>query len=358
MHLHRADLAGAGDFRAVRDDGDAVNRTGNCDVGVCGDALAGLGVREVYTALAAAQQDAAGDGDVREVDLRYAVRDNQIAVDGLAGERYAVVAHDEAAIHGFGERRACVRIGTCHIADDFGKFRASDVAFRVQRAIRAVYIAVFNERGRTVCRPRGNARAVRENVQRSGAAAFERKRARQYGEGFLTGDGAFRIQLTARALKGAHGNRCGEVASVPRIRAHIVVTGEVGGLFRGKGAVDDGGHLRTGQQARTVNPSVRSVQQAVIHGAAQTGGGPVGREIVKILGGRGECVRYEHRAGQQQSEGLFLLQGSYPPYRLRLPEANRFSKKCPFPSERMEGSTVCLRRSALRADHAVKVNAR
>ena len=358
VRLYRADLAGAGDFRAVRDDGDAVNRTGNCDVGVCGDALAGLGVREVYTALAAAQQDAAGDGDVREVDLRYAVRDNQIAVDGLSCERYAVVAHDEAAIHGFGERRACVRIGTCHIADDFGKFRAGDVAFRVQRAIRAVYIAVFNERGRTVCRPRGNARAVRENVQRSGAAAFERKRARQYGEGFLTGDGAFRIQLTARALKGAHGNRCGEVASVPRIRAHIVVTGEVGGLFRGKGAVDDGGHLRTGQQARTVNPSVRSVQQAVIHGAAQTGGGPVGREIVKILGGRGECVRYEHRAGQQQSEGLFLLQGSYPPYRLRLPEANRFSKKCPFPSERMEGSTVCLRRSALRADHAVKVNAR
>ena len=358
MRLYRADLAGAGGFRAVRADGNAVNRTGNRDVGVCGDALAGLGVREVYAALAAAQQNAAGDGDVREVDLRYAVRDDQIAVDGLSCERYAVVAHDEAAVHGFGERCACVRIGACHIADDFGKFRAGNVAFRVQRAIRAVYIAVFNERGRAVRRPRRNACAVRENVQRSGAAAFVRKRACQYGERLLASDGAFRVQLTVRALKGAHGNRCGEVASVPRIRAHIVVAGEVGGLFRGKGAVDDGGHLRAGQQARTVNPSVRTVQQTVVHGAAQTGCGPVGREIVKILGGRGECVRYEHRAGQQQSEGLFLLQGLYPPYRLRLPEANRFSKKCPFPSERMKGSTVCLRRSALRADHAVKVNAR
>ena len=86
VHLYRADLAGAGDFRAVRDDGDAVNRTGNRDVGVRDDALAGLGVREVYAALAAAQQNAAGDGDVREVDLRYAVRDNQIAVDGLSRE--------------------------------------------------------------------------------------------------------------------------------------------------------------------------------------------------------------------------------------------------------------------------------
>lgn len=50
------------------------------------------------------------------------------------------------------------------------------------------------------------------------------------------------------------GNRRREVASVPHIRAHIVVAGEVGGLFSGKGAVDDGGHLRTGQQARTIDP--------------------------------------------------------------------------------------------------------
>ena len=84
VHLYRADLAGTGDFRAVRDDGDAVNRTGNRDVGVRDDALAGLSVREVYAALAAAQQNAAGDGDVREVDLRYAVRDDQVAVDGLS----------------------------------------------------------------------------------------------------------------------------------------------------------------------------------------------------------------------------------------------------------------------------------
>ena len=300
VRRYRAALAGAGDFRAGRDDGDAVNRTGNRDVGVRDDALAGLSVREVYAALAAAQQNAAGDGDVREVNLRYAVRDDQVAVDGLSCERYAVVAHDEAAVHGFGERCACVRIGARHIADDFGKFRAGDVAFRVQRAIRAVYIAVFNERSRAVRRPRRNACTVRENVQRSGAAAFERKRACQYGERLLTGDGAFRVQLTVRALKGAHGNRRREVASVPRIRAHIVVAGEVGGLFRGKGAVDDGGHLCTGQQARTIDPAVRAVQQAVVHGAAQTGCRPVAREIRKIVRRSGKCVRRQkHRARQK-----------------------------------------------------------
>ena len=86
VRLYRADLAGTGDFRAVRDDGDAVNRTGNRDVGVRDDALAGLSVREVYAALAAAQQNAAGDGNVREVDLRYAVRDDQVAVDVLSRE--------------------------------------------------------------------------------------------------------------------------------------------------------------------------------------------------------------------------------------------------------------------------------
>ena len=256
MHLHRADLAGAGDFHAVRDDGDAVNRTGNRDVGVCGDALAGLGVREVYAALAAAQQDAAGDGDVREVDLRYAVRDNQIAVNGLSCEGYAVVAHDEAAVHGFGERRACVRIGACHIADDFGKFRAGDVAFRVQRATRAVYIAVFNERGRTVCRPRGNARAVRENVQRSGAAAFERKRARQYGKGFLTGDGAFRIQLTARALKGAHRDRDRHIIVVPCVRPDIGKSGEISGFVRAEGATHDRRELGARQQTVSIDLAV------------------------------------------------------------------------------------------------------
>ena len=182
----------------------------------------------------------------------------------------------------------------------FGKFRADNVAFRVQSAIRAVYIAVFNERSRAVRRPRRNACTVRENVQRSGAAAFERKRACQYGERLLTGDGAFRVQLTVRALKGAHGNRRREVAYVPHIRAHIVVVGEVGGLFSGKGAVDDGGHLRTGQQARTIDPAVRAVQQAVVHGAAQTGCRPVAREIRKIVRRSGKCVRRQkHRARQK-----------------------------------------------------------
>ena len=91
------------------------------------------------------------------------------------------------------------------------------------------------------------------------------------------------------------------------------------------------------------------------------------QELEQLLMKLGEAVYAQQQqqgaagntagAGQQQSEGLFLLQGLYPPYQSQLPKANRFSKKCPFPSERMEGSTAYLRRSALRADHAVKVNA-
>ena len=368
------DPAGAGDLRVLcvyRDgadrraalhgngsrtgDSDAVRRACDRNVAVHNDALADARVPEGHAVRAAADQDAAGDGDVRQVSLRCAVCKDEVAVDSPAGERHTAAAHDDIAVYGIGQ--AVIRERARHAADDLGEFRTGDAAPGIESAVRAVDEAAVDQRGDRALCPRGNAAAVGV-VRQSGSVAVQTEGARHYGKGFLTSDGRLRVQLSVRALERAHRDRDRHIIVVPCVRPDIGKSGEVGGFVRAEGAVDDGGHLRTGQQARTIDPSVRAVQQAVIHGAAQTGGGPVGREIVKILGGRGECVRYEHRAGQQQSEGLFLLQGSYPPYRLRLPEANRFSKKCPFPSERMEGSTACLRRSALRADHAVKVNAR
>ena len=317
--LYALDLACAGDLRALgvgrdgadrsaalhRDGGgladrDGIDRARNGHIGVGEDALAGLGVRERYAALAAAQHDAAGNGNIRQVGCRHAVRDDEITIDGLSGQRNAVFTHDHTAVDGVGQGITRIGVGIGHFADDLGKFCAGDAAFRVQLAVRAVYIAVLDQSRYRALRPCGNGCAVTVTVQHRSIAAVERECARQHGESLLAGDGLFRAQQAVRAHERVHGDCLAHVICIPCVGENVGVAGHIRGLVRAECAVDDGRHLCAAQQAIAVDEAVRAVQQAVVNGAAHTGRRPVGRKIGKIVRRSRECIRWqEHGSGQK-----------------------------------------------------------
>ena len=237
-------------------DYDVVNRAGNRNVGIGDNALAGLGVLEGYTAFAAAQHNAAGDSNTRQVDSADAVCNDEIAVDGLAGQGNAVFTHNNAAVHRGRQRIVCIGVGAGHLTDDLGKFRTGDVGFRVQLTICTVDIAVFDQCSYTALCPCRDRSTIGVIVQNGRIAAFKRKCTREDNKSFFTGDRRFGIQFAVCTLKCAHGNGQFEIVVIPCRSVCIAVNRQISCFASGKGTVDDSSHLGTNQQAGAVNLAV------------------------------------------------------------------------------------------------------
>ena len=237
-------------------DCDVVNRAGNRNVGIGDNALAGLGVLEGYTAFAAAQHNAAGDSNTCQVDSADAVCNDEIAVDGLAGQGNAVFTHNNVAVHRGRQRIVCIGVGAGHLTDDLGKFRTGDAGFRVQLTICTVDIAVFDQCSYTALCPCRDRSTIGVIVQNGRIAAFKCKCTREDNKSLFTGDRRFGIQFAVCTLKCAHGNGQFEIVVIPCRSVCIAVNRQISCFASGKGTVDDSSHLGTNQQARAVNLAV------------------------------------------------------------------------------------------------------
>ena len=237
-------------------DCDVVNRAGNRNVGIGDNTLAGLGVLEGYTAFAAAQHNAAGDSNTRQVDSADAVCNDEIAVDGLAGQGNAVFTHNNAAVHRGRQRIVCIGVGAGHFTDGLGKFCTGDAVFRVQLTVCTVDIAVFDQCSYTALCPCRDRSTIGVMVQNGRIAAFKCKCTREDNKSLFTGDRRFGIQFAVCTLKCAHGNGQFEIIIIPCGSVCIAVNRQVSCFASGKGTVDDSSHLGTNQQAGAVNLAV------------------------------------------------------------------------------------------------------
>ena len=278
-------------------------------------ALSGRGILDADRVRTAADDDAAGNFDVIQRHLVRAVRDDEVAVDGHAGERRATLADDHVALDCLAGDALCADIGCRHAGDDLGEFRASDVVLQVQHSVRAVDISACDQRRNALGRPRGYRAAVNKVLQRSAAAALERKGARQNGERLLAGDRCIRVQQAIRALERAHLDCLAHIAVIPCARQYVSVVVQRRRLSRAEGTGDDRRHLCAGQQTLRVDHTVRAVQQAVVDRLLERLRGPVVREILVLaqVGSKG-IARQEHRACQHHCNGVFTLHFSIPPF--------------------------------------------
>jgi len=305
------DLAGNHEvgLRRYRADAAAGNRERSRAVRVADEHTLACGaVLEARLGRCAADDDAAGDLNAVERNLVRAVRNDEVAVDRDTRERSAVCADDQVAVYGLVRNAARIGVGRRHVGDDLGKFCAGDVVLRVQAAVCAVHVAVFDQCGKTAGRPRGNRAVIRKTGERSAAAVGQRESAGEYDKGFFTGDRVVRMEQTVRALKGFHLHGTAHVVVVPCVREHIAIILERGGLGRAERAGYDSRHLGAGQQALTVDFAVRAVQQAVIDRFFQRIGRPVVREVVEPAEiSRKGARRQKHGTRQHQCECFLAL---------------------------------------------------
>ena len=252
------------------------------------DAALGGALGELHAVGAAADDQAAGDGDVFEAGGGDAVCEDEVALHGdvLQG---AVGAEDEVALHGL-VLQVLVAVGGHEGIHDLGKLGTGDIALGVQSAVRAAHIALLHQGSHGTLGPGGDLSAVREFVQRGGAAVGQAKGAGQHGEGLLTGDGVVGAELAVRTLEDAHPHGLGHLVVMPDAGEHVGEAGQGRLGAAGKGAVDHGGHLGAGEQALGQDLAVGPVEQAVLDGVRHGRCRPVRGKVGKIRRDGGEGI--------------------------------------------------------------------
>ena len=252
------------------------------------DAALGGTLGELHAVGAAADDQAAGDGDVFETGGGDAVCEDEVALHGdvLQG---VVAAEDQVALHGL-VLQVLVAVGGHEGIHDLGKLGAGDVALGVQSAVCARHIALLHQGSHGTLGPGRDLSAVRKLVQGGRLAIGQAKGAGQHGEGLLAGDGVVGAELAVRTLEDAHLHALGHLVVMPDAGDHVGEAGQGRLGAAGKGAVDHGGHLGAGEQALGQDLAVGPVEQAVLDGVRHGRCRPVRGEVGKIRRDGGEGI--------------------------------------------------------------------
>ena len=252
------------------------------------DALFGGALGELHAVGAAADDQAAGGGDVFETGGGDAVCEDEVTLHGdvLQG---AVAAEDQVALHGL-VLQVLVNVGGHEGIHDLGKLGAGDVALGVQSAVCAGHIPLLHQSSHGTPGPGRDLRTVRKLVQGGRLAIGQAKGTGQHGEGLLAGDGVIGVELAIRALEDAHLHALGHLVVMPDAGDHVGEAGQGRLGAAGKGAVDHGGHLGAGEQALGQDLAVGPVEQAVLDGVRHGRCRPVRGKVGKIRRDGGEGI--------------------------------------------------------------------